>query len=439
MMEGTEGTERCAASTSTIIEEIRALAKSMLESTEAVRQKSQYVENCKTYDALLSVLGSTPLTKRSTTSQKHQSHSDPNGIFPSGTDEFSSCTTTDRTDFNNCRVQKVLNDDANFCETELDDAEVENASTVQDGYECPSTAGAFCSMTKGSNTNKIITDFSADSDENVYDGVRTQVVFKAVDPGLYQDISSCTWQPEPLLLHPETGETVEDDSEDKDDIGSDYENDMSVMGSKKIYRVPSFPFGGGITEGQARFLSRTFFDTINRGGLATSTRPIHISTKDFIEYKYTECATTEAERSRFKPSSPFEFVVELERGVIFDAVRARESRRKEFRRLAEEGKAPITMGSFNLRVIMDPLKTGFEEEKTFPIERGTIIADRYQIVELLGKATFSRAVRCYDLYQPIYEDDEECNEREKDVLTDGQSRTTDAEGSGEINNLTKRK
>ncbi|EPY18861.1 protein kinase [Strigomonas culicis] len=64
------------------------------------------------------------------------------------------------------------------------------------------------------------------------------------------------------------------------------------------------------------------------------------------------------------------------------------------------------MGTFNLRVIMDPIKTGFEDEKTFPIVRGSVVADRYQIIQLLGKATFSRAVRCYDLHQPIYAEDE---------------------------------
>lgn len=444
-MEPADGLKRCGASTDTIIEEIKALAKSMLESTEAIRRRSRNVESCKSYDALLSVLESTaPLTKHPARQQRTQGHNDVICEFPvTRGGGISGGAAANNAKPGNCYAKKVSGDVAEFCESELDDTEAEVTSCSpeacgEDGHDLGgfypnSKAQLFSACTMGA-------DFSADSDDNVYDGVKTQVVFKAVDPALYQDISGCTWQPEPLLLHSETGEAVEDSSEDKDeDKESDYMDDAAVVGTKKVYRVPSFPFGGGITEGQARFLSKTFSETIRRGGLSSSKRPAHVTVKDFVGYKYDECATTDAERSRFKPVSPFEFVVELERGVMFDAVRAREERRQEFRRLAKEGKAPVTMGSFNLRVIMDPIKTGFEEEKTFPIERGTIVADRYQIVEMLGKATFSRAVRCYDLSQPIYEDDVKVEDKDRTATTDAQNRCVDTENGGVSNDAKKRK
>lgn len=62
--------------------------------------------------------------------------------------------------------------------------------------------------------------------------------------------------------------------------------------------------------------------------------------------------------------------------------------------------APLTnlpLESFDLRIIYEAGKTGFEEAKEFPIPVGAIIAGRYQIVEFLGAAAFSRAVHCLDL------------------------------------------
>lgn len=47
---------------------------------------------------------------------------------------------------------------------------------------------------------------------------------------------------------------------------------------------------------------------------------------------------------------------------------------------------------FNLRVIFDRERTGFEESKEFPIVINSIIAGRYQILEYLGSAAFSKAV-----------------------------------------------
>jgi len=52
---------------------------------------------------------------------------------------------------------------------------------------------------------------------------------------------------------------------------------------------------------------------------------------------------------------------------------------------------------FNLKVIYDRERTGFEETKEFPIIIGSIIAGRYQIMEYLGSAAFSKAIQCVDL------------------------------------------
>lgn len=53
---------------------------------------------------------------------------------------------------------------------------------------------------------------------------------------------------------------------------------------------------------------------------------------------------------------------------------------------------------YNLRVVFDREKTGFEETKDFPIVINSIIAGRYQVVEYLGSAAFSKAIQCYDIH-----------------------------------------
>ncbi|CAE7367766.1 dyrk2 [Symbiodinium necroappetens] len=53
--------------------------------------------------------------------------------------------------------------------------------------------------------------------------------------------------------------------------------------------------------------------------------------------------------------------------------------------------------SFALRVVFERDKTGFEESKEFPIRTNMVVAARYQIIEYLGSAAFSRAVQCLDL------------------------------------------
>jgi len=51
----------------------------------------------------------------------------------------------------------------------------------------------------------------------------------------------------------------------------------------------------------------------------------------------------------------------------------------------------------HLKVITQRNKTGFEETKDFPIQINSVIAGRYQILEFLGSAAFSKAVQCLDL------------------------------------------
>ncbi|CAJ1411169.1 unnamed protein product [Effrenium voratum] len=57
----------------------------------------------------------------------------------------------------------------------------------------------------------------------------------------------------------------------------------------------------------------------------------------------------------------------------------------------------IVFDSFNLRIVHERDRTGFEETKDFPIRLNSIVAGRYQVLEYLGSAAFSRAVQCLDL------------------------------------------
>jgi len=57
----------------------------------------------------------------------------------------------------------------------------------------------------------------------------------------------------------------------------------------------------------------------------------------------------------------------------------------------------VVYDSFGLRIVFERDKTGFEESKEFPIRVNSVVAARYQILEYLGSAAFSRAVQCLDL------------------------------------------
>jgi len=59
----------------------------------------------------------------------------------------------------------------------------------------------------------------------------------------------------------------------------------------------------------------------------------------------------------------------------------------------------IVYDCYNLKVVFDREKTGFEETREFPIVPNSIIAGRYQVMEYLGSAAFSKAIRCYDLHK----------------------------------------
>jgi len=52
---------------------------------------------------------------------------------------------------------------------------------------------------------------------------------------------------------------------------------------------------------------------------------------------------------------------------------------------------------FDLRVYYIKNQTGFEESKDFPIKINSVIAGRYEILEYLGSAAFSKAIQCLDL------------------------------------------
>ena len=58
----------------------------------------------------------------------------------------------------------------------------------------------------------------------------------------------------------------------------------------------------------------------------------------------------------------------------------------------------IIFDSFNMKVVFDRERTGFEETKDFPIVPNSIIAGRYQVIEYLGSAAFSKAIQCLDIY-----------------------------------------
>lgn len=63
--------------------------------------------------------------------------------------------------------------------------------------------------------------------------------------------------------------------------------------------------------------------------------------------------------------------------------------------LYEDG---TVIDSFDLKVIFERYKTGFEEYKEFQISLGMCIAGRYIVESQLGQAAFSKALRCYDQY-----------------------------------------
>ena len=70
---------------------------------------------------------------------------------------------------------------------------------------------------------------------------------------------------------------------------------------------------------------------------------------------------------------------------------------------SEDGTYPlesegVKYDCYNLKVVYDRERTGFEENKDFPVIVDSVIAGRYQIMEYLGSAAFSKAVQCLDIH-----------------------------------------
>lgn len=61
---------------------------------------------------------------------------------------------------------------------------------------------------------------------------------------------------------------------------------------------------------------------------------------------------------------------------------------------------------FNLQIIFEPYKTGFEATKDLEVTRHSIIAGRYEVYDVLGEAAFSKALQCIDLFAQIDEENE---------------------------------
>lgn len=56
-----------------------------------------------------------------------------------------------------------------------------------------------------------------------------------------------------------------------------------------------------------------------------------------------------------------------------------------------------TYDSYNLKVIYDRSKTGFEQERQMAIVINEVLAARYQVVGVLGEAAFSKVIEVIDL------------------------------------------
>eukprot|EP00245_Coleochaete_scutata_P012461 TRINITY_DN4830_c0_g1_i1.p1 TRINITY_DN4830_c0_g1~~TRINITY_DN4830_c0_g1_i1.p1 ORF type:complete len:790 (+),score=191.31 TRINITY_DN4830_c0_g1_i1:335-2371(+) len=54
--------------------------------------------------------------------------------------------------------------------------------------------------------------------------------------------------------------------------------------------------------------------------------------------------------------------------------------------------------TFELKIVHRKNRTGFEEEKDFPVVMNTVIAGRYHVTEYLGSAAFSKAIQAHDLH-----------------------------------------
>lgn len=62
--------------------------------------------------------------------------------------------------------------------------------------------------------------------------------------------------------------------------------------------------------------------------------------------------------------------------------------------------ADSVLGTYQLKVIFDREKTGFEDEREMKIVINEVLAGRFQILSLLGEAQFSKAIEVIDLTSP---------------------------------------
>ncbi|XP_057788720.1 uncharacterized protein LOC131005701 isoform X2 [Salvia miltiorrhiza] len=116
--------------------------------------------------------------------------------------------------------------------------------------------------------------------------------------------------------------------------------------------------------------------TFSKEGSPTKIRPIEHNDYGFIDDEIIAGESHEAEA-----------VLDEEAGVISD----------ELLTYDKEDDYEI----FNLRVVHRKNRTGFEENKEFPIVLNSVIAGRYYVTEILGSAAFSRVVQAHDLYSGI--------------------------------------
>ncbi|TPP46297.1 Protein kinase domain family protein [Leishmania donovani] len=443
----TSGT--AAATTESVIEELKALAKSMLEATNAARRRTSSIEQRNSYEALMHAIENrvngdtvniTSIESKDAaastggyaaapaTAPAAPKHVDPmatNGISQSEmlsahlTEQLTdipaalspgSCVRQQSQQLPPAQRKKYGKEEvptvaaaetdaahhADVADVGSEDDDDDGGAAQGDNEQALSLA-ALHSQPPITRRHAPTAMLEADEDEDdddgtAYDGVKTQVLFKPVNRAAYREVVASTeYKDSPH--HPNSSD---DDDEAIATMATRNKTGRAAARtapSMKVFRVPSFPYGGGVTEQQARILQRQFDECIHNGEHLSSNAagPALITKRDFDSGNYTEvsAATAQMDTTSFQPTSPYEFVVEVERDVRFDAVKAREERRHRFRQLVREKRAPATMGTFNLRVIMDPFKTGFEEEKNFPIVPGTVIAGRYEIIQMLGKATFS--------------------------------------------------
>lgn len=52
---------------------------------------------------------------------------------------------------------------------------------------------------------------------------------------------------------------------------------------------------------------------------------------------------------------------------------------------------------YNLKLVFDQNKVGFDQERTLDITENKILAGKYRVINILGSAQFSTAVKVQDI------------------------------------------